>query len=291
MKFDIKINPSNKKFIHEKKTVSLPDCKTCKDQYFFFKKRFKSICLTGLFFCIYFFSAHISGFENLGYLILKIPKSFVWLLDNFLPSSQSLKHLPLIFRSCFYTISAAVAATCCASFLAFIFALFSSETTRLNKFAAVTLSFTASVIRNIPLVAWALILLFSFKQNDFTGFLALFTVTFGHLARAFKEIIDETCSDCFNALRAAGVPYLTAVFQTVVPNTAPGILSWLLYAIENNIRDSALIGILTGTGAGFLFNLYFRSFRYDSAGLIILILISIVLAMDFFSNKVRQYLL
>lgn len=258
---------------------------------FFYKKRLKHLCVITLFFVIYFVSAHIAEFENLTSSLLKIPKSLIWLFKNFLPSKQSLNHLPVILKSCFTTISAATAATVCAGFLALVFAVLSSETTHVNKPLKIFFTLTASVFRNLPLVAWSILLLFSFKQSEFTGFLALFAVTLGHLMRAFKEMIDETCTDCFKALRAAGVPYPVAVFQSVLPNIAPGILSWLLYAIENNIRDSALIGILTGTGVGFLFNLYFRSFRYNSAGLIIFILAAIVLAIDYASNKIRQNLL
>ena len=104
-------------------------------------------------------------------------------------------------------------------------------------------------------------------------------------------MIEETSEESFTALRAAGVPYLPAIFNAVFPSIAPGLVSWLLYTVETNVRDSALIGILTGTGIGFLFNLYFKSFRYNSAGLIILCLVIIVLLIDILSNKIRRILL
>ena len=43
--------------------------------------------------------------------------------------------------------------------------------------------------------------------------------------------------------------------------------------IETNIRDATLIGLLTGTGIGFVFDVYYKSFRYDVAGLVILAII------------------
>ena len=61
----------------------------------------------------------------------------------------------------------------------------------------------ASLFRNIPTVAWAFILLFSFKQSDFTGFLALFLTSFGYLVRCFLENIDELAAGPVEALRAA----------------------------------------------------------------------------------------
>ena len=34
----------------------------------------------------------------------------------------------------------------------------------------------------------------------------------------------------------------------------------MLYMVETNIRDATLVGILTGTGIGFAFNLFYKSF-------------------------------
>ena len=48
--------------------------------------------------------------------------------------------------------------------------------------------------------------------------------------------------------------------------------------IETNIRDATLIGLLTGTGIGFVFDVYYKSFRYDVAGLVILAIILAVVA-------------
>lgn len=289
MKFDLKANKEHKQILL--KSIKLKRQETVLQQRnFFLVKRLKTVLIIIFFFILYYASAYISGFKNIS-VILKLPLGFIWLAKNFIPNAESLKHLPAILKSFVETCAAAVTATTMASFIAFICAVLGSETTGINKTFKIILSSIASFLRNIPLVAWAMLLLFSFKQNNFTGFAALFIVTLGHLLRAFKEMIDETASDSFEALRAAGAPYFSAVFQAVIPNTAAGLVSWLLYAVETNVRDSALIGILTGTGIGFLFNLYFKSFRYNSAGLIIFVLVISVLIIDAFSSKIRKGLL
>lgn len=289
MKFDLKANKEHKQI--SVKQVKLKRQETVlQKRNFFLVKRLKTILIIIIFFILYYTSAYISRFENIN-VILKLPLGFIWLVKNFIPDAESLKHLPIILKSFAETCAAAITATTMSSLVAFILAVLGSETTGINKSFKIILSFIASFLRNIPLVAWAMLLLFSFKQNNFTGFAALFIVTLGHLLRAFKEMIDETTSDSFYALRALGAPYFSAVFQAVIPNTAAGLVSWLLYALETNVRDSALIGILTGTGIGFLFNLYFKSFRYNSAGLIILVLVISVLIIDVLSNKIRKGLL
>lgn len=290
MKFDLKANKEHKKISFYNNKSDLNSSSLLKNRNFFLIKKIKVCLIIILFFLIYNAASYVTGFKNIS-IIFKLPSGFIWLLKNFIPDSASLKYLPAILKSFGETCAIAVAASTTAGFLAFGLAVLGSETTGINKFFKLGLTLSASFFRNIPLVAWAMLLLFSFKQNNFTGFAALLIVTFGHLLRAFKEMIDETSSESFEALRAAGSSYISAVFQGVLPNAAPALVSWLLYTIENNVRDSALIGILTGTGIGFLFNFYFKSFRYNSAGLIILVLVIAVLLIDIVSNRIRKGLL
>lgn len=289
MKFDLNTNKTHKKIALQKEEYKIKSI-ILKKQNFFFIKRLKTILIISSLCILYQISASITDFKNIG-AILKLPLGFAWLLKNFIPNKDSLQYFPIILKSFLETCAVAISATTLSALLAFLFAIISSETTGLNKITKIIFSIFASFLRNVPLVAWSMVLLFSFKQNNFTGFLALFIITFGHLLRTFKEMIDETSSESFEALRALGAPYFSAIFQSVIPNTAAGFISWLLYAIETNVRDSALIGILTGTGIGFLFNLYFKSFRYNCAGLIIFLLIITVLIIDVVSNKIRKGLL
>lgn len=289
MKFDLNINGKRKKYFRRNTKMSNQAVQK-NEKDFFLKKRIKTTLLFISFVAVYYGSAAVTEFKNPG-IIFKLPLGFVWLIKNFIPNKDCWKYFPLILKTLGETFLIATAATSCAAITAFCFAVAGSATSGLNRYIRFAVSAAASFSRNVPLVAWAMILLFSFKQNNFTGFLALFIITFGHLLRAFKEMIDETSSDSFEALRASGAPYLSAVFQSIVPSTAPGFVSWLLYAIESNVRDSALIGILTGTGIGFLFNLYFKSFRYNEAGLVILVLLITVLIIDIISNKIRRSLI
>ncbi len=286
MKFDLNID--NKKTARNKRASKVSRFKN--EQDLFKRKRIKAVCIILSFILIYYLASIIAEFKNFS-AVFKLPLGIIWLVKNFIPNAGCIKYFSLILKTLADTFLIAAASTTCAAVIAFCFAVLGSNSCGLNGGIRFIISLIASCTRNVPLIAWAILLLFSFKQNNFTGFLALFIITFGHLLRAFKEMIDETAADSFKALRAAGAPYLSAVFQSIIPNTAPGFLSWLLYALESNVRDSALIGILTGTGAGFLFNLYFKSFRYNEAGTVVLVLVITVLVIDIISNKIRQSLI
>ena len=45
---------------------------------------------------------------------------------------------------------------------------------------------------------------------------------------------------------------------------------------------------MTGTGIGFVFDLYYKSNRYDGAGLVIFVIIIIVTGIELLSNKIRK---
>lgn len=104
----------------------------------------------------------------------------------------------------------------------------------------------------------------------------------------FIETIDEASSDGVEALTASGATYFQMVFKGVLPDTLPQMLSWIFYMIETNIRSATLVGILTGTGIGYLFDLYYKSLDYAMLGLITIMIVLIVFAIEFTSNKVRR---
>ncbi|MFZ5755113.1 MAG: PhnE/PtxC family ABC transporter permease, partial [Bacillota bacterium] len=101
-------------------------------------------------------------------------KALKWAFANFYPDAQALSKMPAIMIKLRETFLMSVAATTTATILASLFALLGSTTTQINNFLSKISRAFASVLRNIPLVAWAMVLLFTFGQSSLTGFLALF---------------------------------------------------------------------------------------------------------------------
>ncbi|SHK45588.1 phosphonate transport system permease protein [Clostridium cavendishii DSM 21758] len=223
--------------------------------------------------------------------IVSVPKALIWMFTGFIPNKDSLAKLPDIISKMIETIFLSITATTTASIFSLIFSLFGSETTKINNILTVVVRFIASIFRNVPDVVWSMILLFSFGQNILTGYFALFFVTFGTLTRAFIEAIDESSYEVVEALQTTGASYFQVVAQGVIPSTFPQILSWILFMIETNIRSSALIGLLTGTGIGFLFNIYYKTMQYNIAGLVVIAMIISVLIIETLSNYIRRVIL
>lgn len=226
----------------------------------------------------------IGGFES-------IPKAISWMAKNFIPNDKSWSRLPNILTKLVETALVSVAVTVCAAICAFFFSLLGTKTTKANPWAGRAVRIIAAFFRNVPDVVWAMLLLFSFGQNILTGFFALFFATFGMLTRTFIETIDEVSASCVEALHATGATYLQTVSHGVIPSSLPEIVSWVLYMIETNIRASTLIGVLTATGIGNLFDLYYKRMDYAAASLVVISIVVLVITIEILSNSIRKVIM
>ncbi len=218
-------------------------------------------------------------------------EALVWGVTNFYPDAHSLKLLPNILAKLWETVLISISATTVASVFALMLALVGSRTTRVNKTLSVVARGVASLFRNVPLVAWAMILMLAFSQSQLTGYLALFFGSLGFLTRAFIETVDEASMSSVEALQATGADYFHIVFQAVLPASQPQIISWLLFMIDTNIRDATLVGFLTGTGIGFSFDLYYKSFDFHAASLVVVLIVITIIVIEMISNYLRRIII
>ncbi|MGJ9459129.1 phosphonate ABC transporter, permease protein PhnE [Oceanobacillus sp. CF4.6] len=258
------------------------------------KKLRKSRGMTTVFLIIIilfmYFSAMITDFNFIEGLAT-IPTAFSWIFANLFITQETLERLPTILEKLIETIFMSIAATTLAAVVALFLSLMGSKTTKISNVLSAISRFIASFSRNIPVVAWSLILLISFGQNSVTGFLALFVGTLGFLTRAFIESIDEASQSAVEALRATGATYFHIVNKAVVPQSLPQMLSWILFMIETNIRSATLVGILTGTGIGYTFDLYYKTLNYNAVALVTFTIIIAVIIIDMISNRIRKVIL
>jgi len=239
---------------------------------------------------IFIGSSYVTGYSVIGGFE-SIPKAVIWISTNLIPDEKAWSRLPNILAKLTETALVSVAVTVCAAICSFFFSLLGTRTTKANLWVARIVRIIAAFFRNVPDVVWAILLLFSFGQNVLTGFFALFFATFGLLTRTFIETIDEVSSACVEAMHATGATSLQTVFQGIIPSSMPAIVSWVLYMVETNIRSSTLIGVLTATGIGALFDLYYKRLDYGSASLVVLSIVLLVITIEIVSNQIRKVIM
>lgn len=256
----------------------------------FVKRRNESLIFFAVLFIITLGSIIITEYD-VAKGFTSIFKALSWGVANFYPDTKSLTKLPDILVKLRETVLMSIAATTVAAIFAILLALAGSRTTRRSGVFSIISRGIASLFRNIPLVAWAMVLMLAFSQSSLTGYLALFCGSVGFLTRAFIETIDEVSNNSVEALSATGANYLHIICQAVVPSSKPLMISWLLYMVETNIRDATLVGMLTGTGIGFSFDLYYKSLNYHAASLVVILIVITVITIELVSNNIRRVIL
>ncbi|MGN1223521.1 MAG: ABC transporter permease subunit [Ruminococcus sp.] len=261
-----------------------------KIQNVFLKRKLTYTIVLAVVLGIYIVSSLVTEF-HLTEGVASFPKAFAWIAENLIPDEMAMKRFPKILNKLMETALLSVAVTVIAAVFAFFFSLFGSKATGFHGIVNRIVRIVAAFFRNVPDVVWAMLLMFSFGQNILTGFFALFFTTFGLLTRAFIETIDEVSASCIEALHASGANFIQTVFQGIIPSTITGIVTWILYMIETNIRSSTLIGILTATGIGYLFDMYYKRLDFSSASLVVVLIIVMVIVIETISNQIRKVIL
>lgn len=196
-----------------------------------------------------------------------------------------------ILKGILQTISMAICATMLASVISIVMAFLGSEATCPWRPLRKIIRFIASVERNIPNMIWIFILIMAFGIGNVVGMLALLIQSTGFLTRAFIETIDEIGEESLEAMKAVGAGRLTVATQVLIPACMIGVVSWILYALEINIRSSTLVGAVGGGGIGLIMMGYIKLFRYHSAMATILLVAVIVIMVDFITNFLRKKVL
>ena len=131
-----------------------------------FKQRFYSkIIFVLIIILLYIISSIISGFQN-GMAFSSIPAGIFWLIQKFIPTQNALQYFPEIINSALQTVLLAITATTISAILALFLAIIGSNSTGINIFTKIITKVIASFFRNMPVVAWSLILLFGVISNN-----------------------------------------------------------------------------------------------------------------------------
>lgn len=222
-------------------------------------------------------------------ILLNSYKSFIRFTQAYLPVDFSK------FSDQLYQLWVTLVISIAGAFVGMLLAFFSSlmisvKTSRLTILKYIVRGF-ASFTRNIPDAVWAVILIPCLWFGEFLGFIVMCIISYGFLTRTFADAIDETNSDCMEALEATGASYWQIIIHAVIPETLPALISWSLFAIENNIRSATVVGMLAGGGIGYLIGIYKGYLDYQlMSSAIILVVITVILT-DQLSTQIRKRLL
>jgi len=145
-----------------------------------------------------------------------------------------------------------------------------------------------NVLRSIPELVWASLLLVAAGLGPMAGTLALALHTAGVLGRLFAEAMENAPPGPALALRVQGVRPALVLLYATLPQIAPQLLSYVLYRWENNIRAAAVLGVVGAGGLGQMLAFHMALFQMGRTGSVVLAMLVLVLAVDLASNAARR---
>lgn len=144
--------------------------------------------------------------------------------------------------------------------------------------------------RAINEMVFAMLFVVAVGLGPFAGVLALFIHTTGVLSKLLSEAVEAIEPGPVEGIRATGAGRLQEIIYGVIPQVLPLWSSLALYRFETNVRSATVLGIVGAGGIGFSFFEAFRSFQYDKAAAIIVIVVVAVSLIDVASSHLRRFL-
>jgi phosphonate transport system permease protein len=147
-----------------------------------------------------------------------------------------------------------------------------------------------NVLRSIPELVWAAILLIAAGLGPFGGTLALAAHTAGVLGRLFADALENAPPHPEQTLRTNGASAMAAFFYATLPQTLPQMLSYTLYRWENNIRAAAVLGVVGAGGLGQMLKYHLGLFQMQQAATVMVAMLLLVALVDGASYALRRAL-
>ena len=186
------------------------------------------------------------------------------------------------------TVQMALAGTFLALLAAFPLGFLAARNMTPHRYVYYLVRGALNLIRTIPDLALGLLLVAAVGLGAFAGTLALAIHTATVLGKLLSESAENIDEGVVEALRATGAGYPQILSFAVLPQILPDLISFTLYRLETNIRAASVLGLIGAGGIGYLMNTTFRTFQYQEAAAIVLVLIALVMLVDHLSSRLRN---
>ena len=146
------------------------------------------------------------------------------------------------------------------------------------------------LLRAVPEVVWALLLVRALGLGPSAGVLALAITYGGMLGKVYAEILESADTRAARALLEAGSGRLAALAYGLLPGSAQELVSYTVYRWECALRASVVMGFVGAGGLGQLMDQSTKMLNGGEACSILVTFLLLVLLADALSAGLRKLL-
>lgn len=198
--------------------------------------------------------------------------------------------LPRTIGPMLETLQMALVGAVAAAFVSVPLTLWAAAPTNPNKATRRLVRTVINIVRSVPDLVYATVLVAMIGVGALPGLLTLFLFNLGVVVKLVSEAIDSGDHSYMEAGRAAGGSQLQINRTTALPQSWPLFANQWLYALELNVRISAILGIVGAGGIGRLLDERRAFYAYDDVAVTILEILVVVVLIEFASNSLRKRL-
>jgi phosphonate transport system permease protein len=222
-------------------------------------------------------------------------------LGQFFPPNLSGDFLALVLKATIETLAMATAGVALAMLLAVPLGLALTHSLSVSRIGPgpdrgagealrALARFALLLLRGIPELVWALLLVRAFGLGPAAGVLAIALTYGGMLGKVYSEILESGDTRPARVLLESGSGRLMAFFYGLLPGAAQELASYTIYRWECAVRASVIMGFVGAGGLGQLMDQSMKMLNGGEVSTILIVFLLLVLLADALSVFLRKLL-
>ena len=226
---------------------------------------------------------------------------FTNFLSQFFPPSVQPDFLKMVFKATLETLAMATAGIALAMAIAMPLSLIITHSLsisrlgpasghRASQLARYLVRMVILLMRGIPEIVWALLLVRVFGLGPMSGVLAIAVTYGGMLAKVYSEILETENTRAARALLMLGSGRTAAFLYGLLPGASQELASYTVYRWECAVRASVVMGFVGAGGLGQLMDQSMKMLNGGEVSAILLVFLALVFLADSISLVIRRQL-
>jgi phosphonate transport system permease protein len=228
-------------------------------------------------------------------------KVFANFLIQFFPPNLQASFLILVLKATIETLAMATAGIALAMLMAIPLGLIMTYSLSISRIGPASGHQIAKLgrylarmlmllLRGIPEIIWALLLVRVFGLGPVAGVLAIAITYGGMLAKVYSEILETENTLPARALLLQGSGRINAFLYGLLPGASQELASYTIYRWECAVRASVVMGFVGAGGLGQLMDQSMKMLNGGEVSTILIMFLLLVLLADYLSLIIRRQL-